>query len=187
VPRLGLGALLSAVQLAYFSDRGINMAVQYKDGQLYDVYDGGSFRGLGISPMSYANSGYKNILGLGIAKPIGPMPSAAPPKQQGADMYGDPFGTAMSGTQKGTLQPFINRNTQLANNALYGGLLGYQPQQLVAGDAGGTPVNPTPPQWKLPSAIATPNQAQVGLLGPQAADYMKQEKPIFGNRAWMEY
>jgi hypothetical protein len=25
------------------------------------------------------------------------------------------------------------------------------------------------------------------LLGPQAANYNQQEKPIFGNRAWMEY
>jgi hypothetical protein len=121
-----------------------------------------------------------------------PMTQAAVPApqqmmMQGNGMFGDPFGTAMSGTKSGTLQPFINRNTQLANNALYGGLLGYQPQQLVAGDAGGTPVNPTPPQWKLPSAIPNPNQAQVGLLGPQAANYNQQEKPIFGNRAWMEY
>jgi hypothetical protein len=105
----------------------------------------------------------------------GTMPVQAPAPQQMMNnnngMFGDPFGTAMSGTKSGTLQPFINRNTQLANNALYGGLLGYQPQQLMAGDAGGTPVSPTPPQFNLPSAIP---QDQQGLLGG------------FGKRAWME-
>ena len=116
---------------------------------------------------------------------IGPQSSATPPQptQQGASMYQDPFGTAMSGTQKGTLQPFINRNTQLSSNALYGGLLGYQPQSMVAGNAGGTPVNSQVPQWRLPSAIPTPNQGQIGLLGPQANP--QQQMGIFGNRSWM--
>lgn len=93
------------------------------------------------------------------------------PQVQGSGMYQDPFGTAMSGTMKGTLQPFINRNTQQASNALYGGLLGYQPQSMVAGDAGGTPQNSMVPQWSMPSAI---QQGQAGLLGGQ-----------FGNRSWM--
>jgi hypothetical protein len=116
-----------------------------------------------------------------------PMPAPQPMMPQSSGMFKDPFGTAMSGTQKGTLQPFINRNTQMANSALYGGLLGYQPQQLKSGDAGGTPVDPTPPQWRLPSAIPNANQAQVGLLGPQAANYNNPQPGIFGNRAWMEY
>jgi hypothetical protein len=117
----------------------------------------------------------------------GGAPAPVQPQMQSSGMFKDPFGTAMSGTQKGTLQPFINRNTSLANNALYGGLLGYQPQQLMAGDAGGTPVNPTPPQWNLPSAIPDASQAQMGLLGPQAANYNNPQPKIFGNRAWMEY
>jgi hypothetical protein len=109
------------------------------------------------------NSGYTNPIAA---------PMQMEPQQQSSGMYQDPFGTAMSGTQKGTLQPFINRNTLMANNALYGGLLGYQPQQLKAGDAGGNPVSPTPPQFNIPSAIP---QGQQGLLGG------------FGKRAWMEY
>jgi hypothetical protein len=138
-----------------------------------------------------------NTLGFTLPQQMGlygsaPKPAAMPasqnmPNTPFSGMFADPFSTAMSGNKSGTLQPFINRNTNLANNALYGGLLGYQPQQLMAGDAGGTPVNPTPPQWKLPSAIPNPNQAQVGLLGPQGGNYNQQEKPIFGNRAWMEY
>jgi len=88
-----------------------------------------------------------------------------------ASMYGDPFGTAMSGTQKGTLQPYVNRMTQNASNALYGGLLGYSPQSIVAGDAGGTPVNSTPPQFNLPSAIPQTGQG-LNFTG-------------FGNRSWM--
>jgi hypothetical protein len=59
----------------------------------------------------------------------------------------------MSGNQKGTLQPYINRMTSNANNALYAGLLGYQPQQLIAGDAGGTPVHPQAPQFSLPPGL----------------------------------
>lgn len=86
-------------------------------------------------------------------------------------MYGDPFGTAMSGTQSGTLQPYVNRMTQNASNALYGGLLDYKPQSLIAGDAGGTPVNSTAPQWNLPSSIGGVGQG-LNFTG-------------FGNRSWM--
>lgn len=81
-----------------------------------------------------------------------------------SSMFGNPFGTVMSGTQSGTLQPYVNRMTQNASNALYGGLLNYQPQSLIAGDAGGTPVNSTAPQWNLPSMLGGLN---------------------FGNRSWM--
>jgi hypothetical protein len=162
------------------------MAVQYINGQLYDIWQP-SMANI-MNPAAAKGSSYQHIYETGrgpIGTPIGManLNQGGNMSQQGRSMFGDPFGTAMSGTKSGTLQPFINRNTQLANNALYGGLLGYQPQQLMAGDAGGTPVNPTPPQWKLPSAIPTANQAQVGLLGPQA----QTDKPIFGNRAWMEY
>ena len=160
------------------------MAVQYYNGQYFDVMPATSWLYAGG-----ASSGYSAMPGInGYAKALSPPTTGNPaPAQQNSGMYGDPFGTAMSGGKSGTLQPFINRNTGLANNALYGGLLGYQPQKLVAGDAGGTPMSPDAPQWKLPSAIPNINQAQVGLLGPQAADYRQQEQPIFGNRAWMEY
>lgn len=88
-----------------------------------------------------------------------------------ASMYGDPFGTAMSGTKSGTLQPYVNRMTQNASNALYGGLLGYSPQSMVAGDAGGTPQNSSVPQFNLPSAIPQTGQG-LNFTG-------------FGNRSWM--
>lgn len=78
----------------------------------------------------------------------------------------NPFTGAMSGTQSGTLQPYINRMTQHANNALYGGLLNYQPQSIMAGNAGGTPINSTPPQGF---------NLQGGLLNGAN----------FGNRSWM--
>ncbi len=95
----------------------------------------------------------------------------------------NPFQSASSGGVGGTLQPYINRMTGNASNALYGGLLGYNPQSLVAGDAGGTPQNGQAPQWHLPSAITTPNQGQIGLLGAQANP--QQQMGMFGNRSWM--
>jgi len=91
-----------------------------------------------------------------------------PTAANGTGMYGNPFGTAMSGTKSGTLQPYINRMTQNASNALYGGLLGYQPQSLIAGDAGGTPQNSTVPQFNMPSALG------------QGLNFTG-----FGNRSWM--
>ena len=93
------------------------------------------------------------------------------PIQQSSGMYQNPFSTAMSGTQSGTLQPYVNRMTQNANNALYGGLLGYKPQSIVAGDAGGTPVNSTPPQFNIPSALQGYGNG-LNFTG-------------FGNRSWM--
>jgi hypothetical protein len=99
------------------------------------------------------------------------QPQATLPQSSFSGMYKDPFSTAMSGTQSGTLQPYVNRNTQNANRALYGGLLGYQPQSIVAGDAGGTPINSTPPQFNMQNAI--PQQGQgLNFTG-------------FGNRSWM--
>lgn len=155
------------------------MAVQYINGQLYDIWQPGM--GSTNNPGVSQQSPYKSIFEYGgkTGTPIGManLNQGGGQGQQGASMYGDPFGTAMSGTQSGTLQPFINRNTQQASNALYGGLLGYQPQSVIAGDAGGTPQNSAVPNWKLPSAIPTPNQAQMGLLGPN--------QPMFGNRSWM--
>jgi len=128
--------------------------------------------------------GYSGNFGTGGSGWQQPQLQAPPQTQANTGMYGNPFGTAMSGTQKGTLQPYVNRMTQNASNALYGGLLGYSPQSLIAGNAGGTPVNSTVPSWSLPSAIPTPNQGQVGLLGAQANN---QQLPqgIFGNRSWM--
>lgn len=87
-------------------------------------------------------------------------------------MFTDPFGTAMSGGQSGTLQPYINRMTQNASNALYGGLLNYQPQSMIAGNAGGTPQNSTVPQgFNIPSALQ---------------NYMNGQGLNFGNRSWMQ-
>jgi hypothetical protein len=119
------------------------------------------------------------------AAPQQTAPTQAP---QGANVFTDPFGTASSGGVSGTLQPYINRMTQNASNALYGGLLGYRPQSMIAGNAGGTPQNSRVPQWMLPSAIPTPNQGQIGLLGPQANNYqsLDQQQPVFGKRSWME-
>lgn len=77
-----------------------------------------------------------------------------------------PFTSAMSGTQTGTLQPYINHLTQQGSDALYGGLLNYQPQSMQAGDAGGVPQNSSAPQFNLPVE-------QNGLLGG------------FGKRSWM--
>jgi hypothetical protein len=126
------------------------MAVQFYNGQYYDVmpatqwlYGGGG-------------NGYTQTPGInGFAKPITPPPigpSTTPSQSNG--MFGDPFGTAMSGGKSGTLQPYVNRMTQNADNALNGGLLNYSPQSMVAGDAGGTPVNSTPPQgFNLQSAL----------------------------------
>lgn len=76
----------------------------------------------------------------------------------------NPFSSASSGGVSGTLQPYVNRMTQNANNALYGGLLNYQPQSIVAGNAGGTPVNSTPPQFNIAPSLLNAN---------------------FGNRSWM--
>jgi hypothetical protein len=150
------------------------MAVQYINGQLYDIWQP-SMANL-LNPAAAQGSSYQHIYETGrgpIGTPIGManLNQRGNMSQQGTGMFSDPFSTAMSGTKSGTLQPFINRNTQLANNALYGGLLGYQPQQLKAGDAGGTPISPTPPQFNIPSAIP---QGPQGLLGS------------FGKRAWME-
>lgn len=150
------------------------MAVQYYNGQLYDVQNAQPFMGMGTNAPSMTNLGaiinpnawkdYSYVKGLGFSKPIS-APSGSN-SNQGSGANGNPFASASSGGVSGTLQPFVNRNTSLANNALYGGLLGYQPQQLMAGNAGGTPVSPQPPQYNMPSAFPQ------GLLS-------------FGNRSWM--
>jgi hypothetical protein len=101
---------------------------------------------------------------------IGPNPTYNQPVASAptfSPYSGDPFGSAMSGTKKGTLQEYINRMTQQGSNALYGGLLNYQPQSMMAGNAGGTPQPSQVPQFNLPSAIPQ------GLLSG------------FGNRSWM--
>lgn len=150
------------------------MAVEYINGQFYNAPDGG---------MMYY--GWKSALertlnaqNKGVAAPFDAVyPIGAPnrygqaaPKasQTNNGMFSNPFSTAMSGTQTGTLQPYVNRMTQNASNALYGGLLNYSPQSLIAGDAGGTPQNSTAPQFNLPSAIG------------QGLNFTG-----FGNRSWM--
>lgn len=118
--------------------------------------EGSVLRSSGLVPASGYNSmgGYvvdtwKPSNGWGYNAPY--MQQQAPTFRNSAPL--DPFGSAMSGTKSGTLQPYVNRMTQNANNALYGGLLGYQPQSIVAGDAGGTPVNSTPPQFNIPCCL----------------------------------
>lgn len=154
------------------------MAVQYYNGQLYDVFNPSMTQ-------QFSPKGYDLIGGLGRAKSIfgGGKTGNQSEQSTQSGMYADPFGTAMSGTQSGTLQPYVNRMAQNASNALYGGLLGYQPQSMVAGNAGGTPINSQVPNWRLPSAIPTLNQGQIGLLGAQANP--QQQMGIFGNRSWM--
>lgn len=130
---------------------------------------GGVYHGFGLyQPTSYTPA---------------PAPAPVPQDNYNTSIFADPFSTAMSGNQKFSLQPYVNRMTQNASNALYGGLLGYQPQSMVAGNAGGTPVNSKVPKWNLPSAIPTPNQGQVGLIGSKANQ--QQQMGIFGNRSWM--
>jgi hypothetical protein len=108
-------------------------------------------------PQSQGGIGQSTTFG----QPTAPAPTFSP-------YSGDPFGSAMSGTKKGTLQEYINRMTQQGSNALYGGLLNYQPQSFQAGNAGGTPMpSQVPEGFNLPSAIPQ------GLLSQ------------FGNRSWM--
>lgn len=103
---------------------------------------------------------------------LSPPQQTAQPPAASTGMFSDPFSTAMSGTQSGTLQPYVNRMTQNASNALYGGLLGYQPQSMMAGNAGGTPINSTVPQgFNIPSALQS-------MMGGQGLN--------FGNRSWMQ-
>lgn len=100
---------------------------------------------------------------------LNPQQSQQTAQPANTGMFGDPFGTAMSGNERGTLQPYVNRMTQNASNALYGGLLNYSPQSMVAGSAGGTPQNSTVPQFDIQSALKGMNGQSLG----------------FGNRSWM--
>lgn len=106
------------------------------------------------TPQGYSNYG----MPVGAQQTQNAVPNSA--------IFKDPFSTAMSGNQTGTLQPYINRMIQNASDALYGGLLNYQPTPMVAGNAGGTPINSNVPQFNIPS----------GLLNFNG----------FGNRSWMQ-
>lgn len=147
------------------------MAVQYYNGQLYDVLP--QRQGMAAAlPMFNIPKGYSKIPTLGYAMPIGMnLNNNSNNSFNVSGMYKDPFGTASSGGQSGTLQPYVNRMTQNASNALYGGLLGYSPQSMVAGDAGGTPQNSTVPQFNIPSALSKFGNG-LNFTG-------------FGNRSWM--
>lgn len=143
------------------------MAVQYFNGQYYDIPD---------SNMGIPNLAWQQLISTN--SPFAPKPIGAPTASSNTTnisntrMFGDPFGTAMSGGQSGTLQPYVNRMTQNASNALYGGLLNYQPQSMIAGNAGGTPQNSTVPQgFNIPSALQS-------MMGGQGLN--------FGNRSWMK-
>lgn len=131
------------------------MAVEYFNNQLYDVYQPSSgftdlLRSNGIG--SNKINDYNYINGLGYAKIIN-TPQAQP----------------QSSSQKvPSLQPYINRMTQQASDALYGGLLGYQTQPMQSGQAGGQTIQTNIPQWGLPSSM--PKEGGFG----------------FGNRSWMK-
>jgi len=148
--------------------------VTYYNGQLYDNP---------IFGMASASGGIPNYLSINNIQPIGGIQNSQTSSNTNNGNLNNPFASASSGGVRGTLQPYINRMTQNASNALYGGLLGYSPQSMVAGNAGGTPQNSQVPQWRLPSAIPTPNQGQIGLLGAQANP--QQQMGVFGNRSWM--
>jgi len=106
------------------------------------------------------------VQNLGLSSGTG-QPTATP----NMGMYSDPFGTAMSGNQTGTLQPYINRMTQMGSNALYGGLLGYSPQSMISGSAGGDNIATQVPQgFNIQSALQ---------------NYMGGQGLNFGNRSWM--
>lgn len=86
-----------------------------------------------------------------------PQPTTTPlaqPTNNSSILGGNPFTSAMSGLQKNSLQPYVNYQNLLANNALYGGLLGYQPQSMLAGNAGGIPQSPQAPSFNLPGILS---------------------------------
>ncbi|MES2637553.1 MAG: hypothetical protein V4605_09525 [Pseudomonadota bacterium] len=140
------------------------MAVQYFNGQLYDTYSFDSpYQTQGIP--GELNS-YSKIPGLGLARPIN-----LTPQQPTMMNNANPFTSASSGGVAGTLQPYINRMTQNASNALYGGLLNYQPQAMQAGNAGGTPIT---------SQVPEDFNIQSALKGAQSGGLLN-----FGNRSWM--
>jgi hypothetical protein len=139
------------------------MAVQYLNGNLYDTWTpaapmlmpsyGVGRAAASILNPSLLNQGYEETPGVGYAKLLGAYNNAVNTNNN-TNGNGDQFSSAMSGGKSGTLQPYVNRMTQDANKALYGGLLNYQPSPIVAGDAGGVPVNSTPPQgFNLQSAL----------------------------------
>ncbi len=127
------------------------------------------FGGFGQSQLQFSNPAFSGTFGKmrGYTNSE-PQRNTTPSYDFNGSMFQNPFGTAMSGTKSGTLQPYVNRMTQNASNALYGGLLGYQPQSLIAGDAGGTQQNSTVPQFNMPSALG------------QGLNFTG-----FGNRSWM--
>jgi hypothetical protein len=85
---------------------------------------------------------------------------------QGMNQNGNMNANAMSARMPNpNLQEYINRNTQNASDALYGGLLNYSPRSLIAGNAGGTPQNSSVPNFNIPA----------GLLNAS-----------FGQRSWMK-
>lgn len=85
--------------------------------------------------------------------PINQAPQYAQPQQApqpAQHAMQNPFTSAMSGTQNGTLQDYINRMMMQANQAQGGGLLGFNPQQYQAGNAGGQPTMGMLPQTQMP-------------------------------------
>lgn len=136
--------------------------LSYFNGGYYDVAPAG------LSSINQIATGmYSPMRGLGFAREVAPLNQQ--PQQSGqspSGVFGDPFGTASSGGVQGTLQPYINKQNTNAYQSLYGGLLGYSPKDMTAGNAGGTPTTATGAQFELPSLLSN-------FEG-------------FGNRSWMK-
>lgn len=101
--------------------------------------------------------------------------------QPNTKMYGDPFGTAMSGNQANTLQPYLNKQNDNAYRALNGGLLGYSHQPMTAGNATGGATMATGAQGGMPAGLlagAGGQLAQTGQLDPLQL--------ALQNRSWMK-
>lgn len=121
---------------------------------------------------------------------VQPKPVAAP-KPAGVSMFGNPFSTAMSGTQKGTLQPWINSQVQQANGALNGGLLGFNSPMLMAGNAGGQTSSMMPMGGSVSAPMGgmqqMPHRGYVGKGGgvPASANGSDFSTLKFTPRSWM--
>lgn len=105
---------------------------------------------------AYGSPGYNGFgIGFGGRGNSRPAPKPAAPQEVQPNLMpmAAPFTSAMSGTQSGTLQPYINQLTQQGSDALYGGLLNYQPQPMMAGAAGGVPQPSQVPQFNMPQGL----------------------------------
>lgn len=99
------------------------------NGQLYTIMNPGMdafARGMGIMPAPTSGNlkpGYlTHLLNNNIVKPYQMQPQVQPQAPQPAG----------NGMMKGKLPDMYNRLTMQANDALYGGILGYQPKPITS-------------------------------------------------------